>query len=137
MSNQTIIALREISVSELYSQDEKYTEKYFHENFEEIKPLLFELGIDLQQQYEVQFNTHRNHFNEVYTGTRVIGLERSDKQWCESGHASQTVLDKVKGSKLLTDLYAQKGLTASSISQVWEEDKQEETEDAKTFSTSV
>lgn len=128
---QQIIALREVSLSELYKVDTKYTEKYAQENPDTFKWLLFDLGIDINQHYEHQFNTHRNRFNEVYTGSRWVGLERSDKQWCESGHASQAVLDKVKGSKLLTDLYAQKGLTASSVSQLWEDEKQEEETEGK------
>lgn len=134
---QEIIAIREVSLSELYVQDKKYTEKYAQENPDTLKWLLFDLGVDTGQHYEHQFNTHRNRFNEVYTGSRWVGLERSDKQWCESGYASQAVIDKVKGSRLLTDLYAQKGLTTGSVSQLWEDEKQVEEKDAETFSTSV
>lgn len=135
-----IIALKEISVSELYTADNKYTEKYVQANPDTIKYVLFDLGLDTSQHYEQQLNTHRNRFNEVYTGTRFVGLERTDAKWLESGHASIAACDKAKDSRLLTDLYSQKGLTANSLGDLWKaEDNQEkeETEDAETFSTSV
>jgi hypothetical protein len=124
---QSIIALKEISVSELYAADKQYTEKFVQENLDPVKQVLFNLGLDTSQYYETQVNTHRNRLKEIYTGTRFVGIERSDMQWIKSGHASRAAIDKSSGSKLLTDLYSQKGLTSGSLQELWKpEQKQEE-----------
>ena len=122
--SQQIIALIEISLSELYKSDNKYTELYASEERNGLKSVLYSVGVDTSQFYETQFNTHRNRFNEVYTGTRFVGLERMDEQWIKSGYASRAVIDKAKGSSLLTDLYARKGLTTSSTGKLWESESE-------------
>ena len=135
---QSIIALKEISVSELYAVDKKYTEKFVSENGDTVKSVLYDLGLDTSSHYEQQFNTHRNRLNQVYTGTRFVGLERTDEKWLNSSYASVAALDKAKGSHLLTDLYAQKGLTAGSLDELWKpEEQQEELEDEKTLNTNL
>jgi len=44
------------------------------------------------------------------TCDRFVGNERTDKEWIESGYASREAKDKSSGSKLLTDIYRQKGM---------------------------
>lgn len=115
-----IAAIRIISLSELHKLKPEYTEKYASENPDTLKWILYDLGIDINQPYEHQFITHRNNFNEIYTGSRWVGYERIDKYWLESGYASQEARDKAKGSKLLVDLYRSKGLSTDRVSGVWE-----------------
>ena len=123
-----IVAIRVVSLSELYKADSKFTEKYAMENPDELKQILFDSGIDLNQPYEHQFNQHRNNFNEVYHGSRFVGLERIDAVWLESGLASREAKDKAKGNKLLVDLYRSKGLTTDRLGGVFEpEDFEQET----------
>lgn len=126
-----IAAIRIVSLSELYAADNKFTEMYAMqpENEDELMQVLYDAGIDLNQPWEHQFNTHRNNFNEVYTGSRFVGLERIDKDWLLSGVASREAIDKAKGNKLLVDLYRSKGLTTDRLGGVFEPEdfEQEET----------
>lgn len=123
-----IVAIRVVSLSELYKADSKFTEKYAMENPDELKQVLYDSGIDLNQPHEHQFNQHRNNFNEVYHGSRWVGLERIDAVWLESGLASREAKDKAKGNKLLVDLYRSKGLTTDRLGGVFEpEDFEQET----------
>ena len=123
-----IVAIRAVSLSELYKADPKFTEKYAMENPDELKQVLYDSGIDTNQPYEHQFNQHRNNFNEVYHGSRFVGLERIDAAWLQSGLASREAKDKAKGNKLLVDLYRSKGLTTDRIGGVFEpEDFEQET----------
>ncbi|MFM7856851.1 MAG: hypothetical protein ACKO96_34230 [Flammeovirgaceae bacterium] len=115
-----IVAIRIVSLSELYKADPKFTEKYAMENEAELKQVLYDSGIDLNQPYEHQFNQHRNNFNEVYHGSRFVGLERIDADWLQSGLASREAKDKAKGNKLLIDLYRSKGLTTDRLGGVFE-----------------
>lgn len=126
-----IAAIRIVSLSELYAANNKFTEMYSMqpENEKELMQVLYAAGIDLNQPWEHQFNTHRNNFNEVYNGSRWVGLERIDKQWLSSGLASREAIDKAKGNKLLVDLYRSKGLTTDRLGGVFEPEdfEQEET----------
>ena len=126
-----IAAIRIVSLSELYAADSKFTEMYAMqpENEDELMQVLYAAGIDLNQPWEHQFNTHRNNFNEVYTGSRFVGLERIDPVWLLSGVASREAIDKAKGNKLLVDLYRSKGLTTDRLGGVFEpEDFEQEQE---------
>lgn len=122
-----IVALRIISLSELHRMDNSFTEKSISEySTEKLKQLLHELGIDTSQTYEHQIIPHRNNLNEIYTGSRWVGCERTDTEWLCSGYASQEAKDKAKGSRLLVDLYRNKGLSTDRLAGVWaDEDKQE------------
>jgi hypothetical protein len=123
-----IAAIRVISLSELYKADPKFTEIYAMQNEAELKQILYNAGLDTNQSYEHQVNQHRNNFNEVYTGSRFVGLERIDSDWIESGLASREAKDKASGSRLLVDLYRSKGLTTDRLGGVWEpEDELSET----------
>jgi hypothetical protein len=126
-----IAAIRVISLSELYKADPKFTEFYAMQNEEELKQVLYKAGIDTNQPFEHQVNQHRNNFNEVYTGSRFVGLERIDADWISSGLASHEAKDKASGSRLLVDLYRSKGLTDDRAGGVWEdEDEPEETDES-------
>lgn len=125
-----IVALRIISLSELHRINSSFTEKSISEySTEKLKELLHVLGVDTTQPYEHQIIPHRNSFNEIYTGSRWVGCERIDAEWLESGYASQEAKDKAKGSRLLIDLYRNKGLSTDRLAGVWEnEDVQKETQ---------
>ncbi len=104
-----ITALTYLSLSEIQRFKPECTEDWVKENPDEIKGVLHNLGLDFNLPYERQFVTHRNRFNEVVMCSRWVGYERQDKDWIESGYASQEAMDKVKGNKLLVDLYRTKG----------------------------
>lgn len=117
-----IAAIRVISLSELYKADPKFTELYAMQNEAELKQILYKAGIDTNQSYEHQVLQHRNNFNEIYDGSRWVGLERIDSDWINSGLASREAKDKASGSRLLVDLYRSKGLTTDRLGGVWEDE---------------
>ena len=68
------------------------------------------ITINLHKGIERQENLqHRNRFNEVVICDRYVGNERTDKEWLNSGYASQEAKDKATGSKMLADLYRLRG----------------------------
>ena len=104
-----IAALVYVSASEL-AKVMDFSYEWADENRKEFEGILFGLGIDTSVPYEEQREVwHRNRFNEVVFCDRYVGNERIDKEWIESGYASQEAKDKAKGSKLLDDLYRLKG----------------------------
>jgi hypothetical protein len=115
-----IVALKEISLSELQTIDSRFTEEWVEQNPKELEAILSGLGLDINQPYEKQYNTHRNKFNNVITCSRWVGSESISEEWIKSGYASQEAIDKSKGNKLLVDLYRSKGLTTDRHAGVWE-----------------
>jgi hypothetical protein len=117
-----IIAIREVSLSELQTMDRLFTEEYVDntDNAGTIKEILYGLGINTNQIYEKQYVRHRNRFGNIVTGTRWVGNERIDKEWTESGYASAQAKDKSRDSKLLNDLYRAKGEAVDSVAEVFE-----------------
>ncbi len=107
----SIIALVYISLSELQTIDRKYTEDWADSSEQELLGVLRGLGIDVSQSVERQVVEHRNRFGNLITGSRWVGCERIDKEWIESGYASQEAKDKAVGSKLVFDLYRLRGMT--------------------------
>jgi len=107
----SIIALVYISQSELCTVDPKYTEEWIANHPQQLEAVLYELGINTNEPYETQFNTHRNRFGNLNTCSRFIGNSRLDQKWLESGYASEEALAKSSGSRLLIDLYQSRGLT--------------------------
>lgn len=107
----SIIALVYISLSELQTVDRKYTEDWADNSEQELLGVLRGLGIDVDQSVERQVVEHRNRFGNLITGSRWVGNERLDKEWIESGYASQEAKDKAGGSKLVFDLYRLRGMT--------------------------
>lgn len=89
-----------------------------------LKKILFDLGLNSNSYFVFQDVTqHRNRFNNVVTCGRFFGEERTDKNWIESGKASQAVKDKIKNSAFLDDLYRRKGLTVDVQKAMEERDK--------------
>lgn len=107
----SIIALVYISLSELQTIDRKYTEEWVDNSEQELVGVLKGLGLDVNQPWERQVVEHRNRFGNLITCSRFVGCERTDKEWVESGHASQAAKDKAGGSKLVFDLYRLRGMT--------------------------
>lgn len=105
-----IVALRYISLSEINKFQPEVNKNWIEKNPEEFDKILFELGVDVSVPYEYQDHLqHRNFFNEVVVCDRVVGNERQDLEWLESGFASTEAKDKFKGNKLVIDLYRLKG----------------------------
>lgn len=68
------------------------------ENKEILKKLLHNLGMDIAFPIEVQHGTtHRLWDKSLYTGTRYVGVERTDKAWLRSGYASLEAKVAAKG----------------------------------------
>lgn len=105
-----IVALRYISLSEINKIRPEVNKDWIESNREEFDKMLFDLGVDTSVPYTYQENIqHRNYFNEVVISDRVVSNERQDKEWLESGHASDEAKDKKRGLKLVIDLYRLKG----------------------------
>lgn len=105
-----IAALCIVSVSELAKVKPEITYDWIDENRNEFMDMLYEVGMNTSQPIEKQENLqHRNRFNEVVVSDRYVGNERTDKEWINSGYASQEAKDKATGSKLLADLYRLRG----------------------------
>ena len=105
-----IYAVEYISLSELQTADPSITYEFTQSNPKEFESILYNLGVDTRYPVEIQENTHRNRFGNVYTGYRWVGNSRIDKEWVESGSASPEAIDKSKSNKMLIDLYRAKGL---------------------------
>lgn len=105
-----IAALIYVSMSELAKVKPDITYDWVDNNKEEFRTILHDLGMNVNQPIDLQGNIqHRNRFNEITTCTRWVGNERTDKEWVESGYASQAAIDKASGNKLLADLYRLRG----------------------------
>jgi hypothetical protein len=107
----SIIALVYISLSELQTIDRKYTEEWVDNSEQELKQVLYGLGMEVSQNYERQVVEHRNRFGNLITGSRFVGNSRTDPEWINSGYASEEAIAKASGSRLVFDLYRMRGLT--------------------------
>ena len=105
-----ILALEIVSESEIALAYPDYDCTWEQEQGERFKDILWNFGMDLNRPIERQDGLfHRNRLNEVVFCSRWVGESRQDKEWLESGFASKEARDKSSGSKLLADLYKQKG----------------------------
>lgn len=108
----TICNTIHISESEIAALYPDYDFSWFADEPEKVKGILFDLGLDVNQHWEMQEVTqHRNRMSTVVTCGRIYGTERMDTDWLRSGYASQATKDKAKNSRLLDDIYKSKALT--------------------------
>lgn len=106
-----IIALVYISLSELQTVEPRYTLEWADSSEKELLDVLHGLGMDINQSVECQVVEHRNRFGNLITCPRWVGQSRIDKEWIESGHASQEAIDRSLNNKMITDLYRMRGMT--------------------------
>jgi hypothetical protein len=106
-----IIALVYISLSELQTIDRKYTEEWIDNSPQELQGVLYDLGMEVSQNYERQVVEHRNRFGNLITGSRFVGAERIDDEWIKSGYASEEAIAKKLNNGLVNDLFRLRGLT--------------------------
>lgn len=114
-----IVALCIVSASDIAFVMRDFTYQWAEENKEDFEKLLYKFGMDIRYVYEEQDGEgegevgtgiqHTNRQNKVVKCKRWVGMERTDDEWLKSGHASREAKDKASGSKLLADLYNQKG----------------------------
>lgn len=105
-----ITALCIISMTEIAKVVPSITYDWIAENNEDFLQMLFELGCNINQPIEYQPEVwHINRFGEKVFSDRWVAAERTDKEWINSGYASQAAIDKSKNNKLLIDLYRMKG----------------------------
>lgn len=108
----SIAAYVYVSESELVKAFEDYDSQWEHTQPDAFKSLLYSLGMNTDQPYKRYDGLqHRNRFNEVVACSRWVGSERHDQAWVKSGYASKEALDRNKNSRLLDNLYEQRGLT--------------------------
>jgi hypothetical protein len=109
MSN--IIALSIVSAMDVVEVMPHFTYKWAEENPKEFREILEQFGMDTRSGFETQTDvTHRTKLGRLVTCDRYVSNERIDKEWIQSGYASREAKDKSSGSKLLTDIYRQKGM---------------------------
>lgn len=105
-----ITALCIISMTEIAKVIPTITYEWINEHKHEFLQMLHELGCNTNQPIEYQPDVlHVNRFNETVYSDRWVANERTDKEWVESGYATQAAIDKSKGNRLLIDLYRMKG----------------------------
>jgi hypothetical protein len=107
----SIIALVYIRLSELQTIDRKYSEEWADSSENELLGVLHGLGIDVNQSVERQVVEHRNRFGNLITCSRWVGCERIDKEWIDSGYASEEAIAKKLNNGLVNDLFRLRGLT--------------------------
>lgn len=67
-----------------------------HEMDEKIKPILFELGIDIRFPINVEAMLHRDMNDKAGIGFRYVGLMRRDRQWLQSKACS--VMERISAA---------------------------------------
>lgn len=78
------MAVRWVSVFDLL-QFERSREAILNDDFTEFYNILYEIGIDIDKEIDVQYVTHRPLSTKTpFTGLRWVGEERRDKEWLES-----------------------------------------------------
>jgi hypothetical protein len=106
-----IIALSIVSSYDIAKVKKDFTYQFVQDNPENFKDILYRFGMNVNTGFETQENVlHRTLAGDVVQGDRYVGSERIDLEWLASGYASREAKDRASGSKLLDDLYRQKGL---------------------------
>ena len=103
----TIIATVCVSLSEINMVHPEFTAANIkdEQTYEQLKQVLYSVGVDTRQEIHIQNVQHRNRFNQVVDCPRFLGEERTDAEWLATGLASQESKDKACGSKLVADMY--------------------------------
>lgn len=86
-----IVSLSDLLLLDSWKQAAKEDDK------KEMYRVLFLNGMDITKPFEYEYCTHRNLQGQVVTCERIIGQERSDKAFLESGYASQQVRLEARG----------------------------------------
>lgn len=91
---------REISLYDLM-EFEKSRKVIVEGDYSGFYDILFELGVDIDEQIDTQDCLHRplTSGNVVKYGTRWVGVERSDKEWMESEWCTRENKLRVMGRK--------------------------------------
>lgn len=91
---------RQISSYDLL-QVKEYKDIVLENNQEALKKVLYDLGLDVDhEEFEVLSRDHRplsKNDNIPWFGPIFISAERSDKEWLESGYASEEAIVESKG----------------------------------------
>lgn len=107
-----IVAHVIISESEIVKVLPDYKANLEYDEPAKFKLMMYQLGADVSKPYERQdCIQHRNRFNEIVICSRWVFESRLDEEWINSGYASKEAKDKVSGSKLIEQIYREKGLT--------------------------
>lgn len=84
-------------------------------NKEEIDNLLYQYGYDVKIGYEIEDKYHRSLTNnEVVYGPYIMGYERQDQEWLDSGFASFEAKVEAVQDKSLRDALLEMSRTGSA-----------------------
>lgn len=82
-------------------QVKEYKDLLLEDNQEELKKVLYDLGLDVyHEEFEIISRDHRplsKKDNIPWFGPIFISAERQDREWLESGYASEEALVESKG----------------------------------------
>lgn len=91
---------RQISSYDLL-QVKEYKDMLLENNQEALKKVLYDLGLDVDhEEFEVLSRDHRplsKKDNIPWFGPIFVSAERTDKEWLESGYASEEAVVESKG----------------------------------------
>ena len=120
-----------VSESEIAMLYPEYDVSWLVERIDNLKTILWDMGMDtLNENFNLsEVVQHRNRLGQVVTCGRYTGYERGDDSWLKSGYASQAARDKSKNSKLLDDLYRERGLTQDMQDAMEKRDRYKDLED--------
>lgn len=83
MSVPISYSFKDLLLNPVFKMSAKQDDKFLMEK------CFYEVGIDTSQPYEIIHCNHRTRLsNEPWEGLMVIGEERLDKEWLNSGYAS-------------------------------------------------
>ena len=86
---------------------------------EEIDNLLYQYGYDIKVGYEIEDKYHRSlTSNEIVFGAYIMGYERQDRDWLDSGFASMDARLEAVDDHSLRDTLVEMSRTGSA-DKVW------------------
>ncbi len=110
------MATHAISTSDLYLVD-GWADAYIKNDAVVINRILYACGFNINKPITFQFCEHRNLQGKIVSCDRVVGTERVDSFWINSGGASEQVkLEQCEGS-LVKELagMGRRGITSAEV----------------------
>lgn len=89
-----------IAITDVLQHPKVISEGFPPENSSEalLKEILFDLGVDTNFSFECHDGLVRDSDNKLHSGCYWSGVERTDKEWRDSGMASDEVIDMFRSN---------------------------------------